>query len=660
MGRNLVASFVLRLQDRTSAGIGALQRRLQGLASMVRRIALIGGAAGALSFAGPIQSAAAFETRLRDVAITAGTAAGELPQAIAQMRGELEGLASQYRLTTTGLLGAAEVLTARGFGADEVREYTRNIAQLAGASGAAEVDLANLSVALNRMLGLTSGADQMRALAQTLRAGQLGGAEIRDMAQHLPGVLSGMQALGVTGHRAIQNAAALFQVTRDGFGSVSEAAGGIRQLIGQLFSEGTQKNARDLLGIDLPAVFADAQRQMRRGVDIDPMEAIFQRLRQGLVGRENLVFQLIPDENARNAFLAWNAQAGRYLDIRRELRATGAGVVDDGVAMRTAGLGADWRLLMETMTQLSNRLGDAVGANLLPVLQQFLGWVREMDIAFPGAIDSALGYGGAALGIAAALGAIGLVLGPIGAGLTALASPVGLVVGALVGGAIHITRHWERFRGFFQQMGGGLTDIARGFVENITGLLTGDFARGAEGTMQIWRGVQTFFSGLWGTVGTLFTDFSGWVDGWTGGAVTQAVERIRGAFSGLTGWFSGLWDGIRAPFDTFISGVLATVERVRAAFASIMPAQPAMAGAPPALGRIQDRQREAAANRVGGFYFAEPLARATAGAETGRLDGRVTVEVRPAPGAEVVGAESDNRQVLVTTPQNRGGTRGRP
>lgn len=650
MGRNLVARFILQLQDRTAAGLGALQRRIQGLAQMARRISLGGIVAGGLSFAGPIQSAAAFETRLRDVAITAGAIGAELPEAIARMRGELEGLASQYRLTSTGLLGAVEVLTARGLGADEVRSYTRFIAQLSSASGAAEGDLANLSVALNRIAGITSEAGQKQALAQAFRAGQLGGAELRDMAQHLPTVLAGMQSLGVTGPRAIQNASTLLQVTRDGFGSMSEAAGGVRQLIGQLFSEGTQRSARELLGQDLPAIFQGAQRAMARGVDIDPVEALFGALRRGLAGREQLIFQVIPDENARNAFLAWNGQVSRYLDLRRQLRGTEFNVVEDALAMRTVGLGADWRLFVESVTQLSNRLGDAVGANLLPVLQQFLGSVREMDKAFPGAINSAVGYGSAALGIVAALGALGLALGPIAAGFKALVSPVGLAVVALVAGAIHITRHWQRFRGFFQDMGGGLLDVLRGIGGFIGGVFTGDMQRAVNGLITLWQAPGRFFDGLWGTVRTLFTDFSGWVDGWTGGAVTEAVERIRGAFSGLTEWFSGLWAGIRGPFDTFTSGVLATVGRVRAAVASIMPAPLAMAGAPPALGQMQDRQREAMANLGRGFYPSSAPS----------LDGRVTIEVRAAAGAEVVRAESDTRQVLMTPWQDRGATRGRP
>lgn len=651
MGRDLVANFILRLQDRTGAGLVALQRRLQQIAGLARRFAVVGAVTAGLSFAGPIQSAAAFETRLRDVAIAAGVMSNEMPAAIARMRGELETLAAQNRLTSSGLLSAVEVLTARGLGADEVRAYTRTIAQLAGASGAAEADLANLSVALNRIAGITSEMGQRQALAQAFRAGQLGGVELRDMAQYLPTVLAGMSSLGVTGPRAIQNASSLLQVTRDSFGSVSEASAAVRQLIGQLFSEGTQRNARELLGRDLAAIFQRAQSALAAGRDVDPVEALFGALRRGLAGREQLIFQVIPDENARNAFIAWNAQVGRYLDLRRQLRGTEFNAVEDALSLRTVGLGAEWRLFTQRMTQLSNRLGDAVGANLLIInslLERFVGWIEQMDVAFPGAINTALGFGGAAIGIATALGAIGLVLGPLAVGFKALMSPVGLAVVALVAGAIHITRHWERFRQFFQQMGDGLTGIVRGFVENITGLLTGDFARGAEGTMQVWRGVQSFFEGLWGTVRTLFTDFSGWVDGWSGGAVTEAVGRVRDAFSGLTAWFEGLWNGIRAPFDTFISGVLSAIERIRAMLPSLTPA---MAAGPPALGRMQDRQREALANIGGGFYPPSGPG----------LDGRVTVEVRPAPGAEVVQAESDNRQVSVTTaPPNRGAMRQRP
>lgn len=55
MGRSLVATFVLRLQDQTIAGIRAPQQRLESLGKRARRVALIGGAAAGLTFKGPIE-----------------------------------------------------------------------------------------------------------------------------------------------------------------------------------------------------------------------------------------------------------------------------------------------------------------------------------------------------------------------------------------------------------------------------------------------------------------------------------------------------------------------------------------------------------------------------------------------------------------------------
>lgn len=76
VGRTFTASFLLRLNDGASAGLRALEGRLRRLASAGRTFGAIGLVGGGLSLAGPVQQAAALETRLRDVAVTAGRTGG--------------------------------------------------------------------------------------------------------------------------------------------------------------------------------------------------------------------------------------------------------------------------------------------------------------------------------------------------------------------------------------------------------------------------------------------------------------------------------------------------------------------------------------------------------------------------------------------------------
>lgn len=200
---------------------------------------------------------------------------------VASMGEELQRLALDRRLTMSGLVAGLDVLTARGLDPERIRQYMPVIAEVAAASGAAEEGLAGLGVAFNRLARIEEPTALRQAYASAFRLGQLGGVELKDMAQYLPGVLAQMRALSITGDRAIINAAASMQVLRDSFGSTSEAAAGLQALLGQLLSEDLVKKMAGL-GVNMRGVYADARRRQARGEDIDPVEALMQAVRRGV------------------------------------------------------------------------------------------------------------------------------------------------------------------------------------------------------------------------------------------------------------------------------------------------------------------------------------------------------------------------------------------
>jgi len=162
--------------------------------------------------------------------------------------------------------------------------------------------------------------------------------------------------------------------------------------------------------------------------------------------------------------------------------------------------------------------------------------------------------------------------------------------------------------------------------------LTWTNAFGAYKLWQNWEPIAGWFTGLWNDLRTGMQPQVDWLLDVVGALGSGAVAQFRAAWEPLKAWFTGLWEGIREPFDSFINSVLGTVERVRAAFASLLPAQPAIAGAAPALGGVQGRQADAAAARAAETRRIEELARAggSPGASA-RVDGTVTVEVAAAP-----------------------------
>lgn len=470
-GRDMRVSLVLRLQDRVSQGLTRLQSRLEGIGSVMRRISGIALLGGGLAFAPAIARAAELETNLRGIAVTAGRTGQAVAQEVNRMRDVLGRTALDYRTSTTSLVGVLDLLTTRGFRTLDMDGAVRMVARVGAASGAAQQDLAELLVVMDRVSGIRTPEAQLDAFARMFRAGQVGGFELREVARHMDGVLERMRDLGLTGTRAVENASAALAVLRDRFTTAPEAAGALNQLLGQLLSDGTRRRLREY-GVDLQAVYQDALRQAARGVDIDPVEALFQRLREITGNDRARLAELLPNENARRAFLAWSENAGRYVSLRRELRAAGTGPIDQAARDRAEGLGAEMRQLNETLAQLGNRLGQMAGT-IVPLLNQGFGrlleLVRAVDTAYPGLIDTVgSGIGGFLLA-AGAIGllarALGLVLSPLRWVVMALIGLFGLkvaafvaVVAAIAGAAYLIYKNWGRLVTFFS----GLWDSVKG------------------------------------------------------------------------------------------------------------------------------------------------------------------------------------------------------
>lgn len=610
-GRNLVARFILSLRDNVSPGLAAIRRRLDALRGVAGRIGAIGAVVAGISFMAPIQGAAALEGRLRDLAVTAGQTGDAVTRAVSANRTALNGLALEFRETTTGLLGAMEVLTARGLEPEAVRSYTRMIAEVRAASGAAENDLAQLAIAFERIAKVDGEAGQRAGMAAAFRAGQLGGAELKDMARYLPTILSSMGALGVTGQRAIINASSMLQVLRDGMGTMEEAAGGARQLLGQLLSENTVKVA-DELGENLRHIYTNALAQMRAGRDIDPIEALFQAMRRAVGGREERVFQLIPDENARNAFLAWSAQAGRYIEIRRELRQTGFDVVSTAAATRMQGLAADMREFTERTSQIGDALGNAFGVNLrwinplLQGLQEGLAW---LDDRAPGLSGNIMALVGAAAALTVGLGLLGAAGPAVVAGMALIGGPVTVAALVIVGAGMLIWEYWEE--------------------------------------------LEAFFNGLWQRLKTGFSDFSSWLSDLVNGEgqIAWLANAIRTAWEPLGTFFSTLLGGISRQFTALmdvIRPVLKAAQRLVGTGEGGAAFQPEAQAARSKRGGSAGR----AAAAAGGFYAPEA---ATPGQ---RVTGEIVV--RAAPGTEVESARGGNRDVPIIAAPERGPVRGLP
>lgn len=699
MARDLKARFILELQDRLSSGLGAIQARLGSLRAVAQRLAGVGLIGAALTFAGPIRAAAAYDDVLRQSVITQGLLGDAAEREVTRVGQLYEQLARRTGQSSLSIASGAADLVAANLPREVIEQMMPMIARAATATGTSIEDLSKLAISLNQNLRV--GPEQMtQAFAAMTQAGMDGRFELREMAAEFPRLTAMAEGLGLTGLRAVNSLGAMLQIARRGAASSSEAANNLGNFLGKITAPEIVRNFQKA-GTDLPALLRSAA---ERGYN--PIEVVIQRVREISGGDMFKVGELFGDQQVLNFLRPMLAGVGEYQRVLAGAAAANAELLDQGFATRWASLHISVARLTEGLTQLSRRVGAALAPQmkmLADTLDGLMSWMKGFEAANPGVISSVVGWGAAAFMAAAALGSVALVLPTIITGATLLLAPlrllmiplrlvmmalvgigapaalaaslVALAAGALVLAAIHIWRNWERFRGFFSDLWAGIRGIFGGFVAWVAAWFTGSQADRVAAVMQMWDGLKTFFGALWGIVRTLFVDFVAWLDEWTGGAVTEAVNSIIGLWNQIVTGVQQVWDDVGREFDNFITAigawidgaVVPWIERFKAPWEALKGFFSGLFGE---IGRIFNAiwaPIEAAITRLRGLLpegEAGPRADAEAptrgpgrrsfnpgaimAGQNARLNGEIIV--RAAPGTEVVRAAVDAPEVRVTAP----------
>jgi TP901 family phage tail tape measure protein len=493
MGRNMVAQFILRLRDLVSPGLRQVQQRLAGLRDAAARIGAIGAVIGAISFMGPIQQAAAFDQRLRDIAVTAGQSGAEVQRSIAEMARQFGDLALATGQRSSGVAEAAGVLIAAGMERGLIASLLPAIARVATATNASITDIATTAFTLSDTLRVAP--EQMEAaLAAMVVAGKEGRFELRAMAREFPALTAAAAGLGLTGRTAVDSLAAALQVARRGAGSESEAANNLANFLNKLTSPETVRKFAEA-GVDLERVLADAT---ARG--INPIEAVVQKIREISGGNMFRVGELFGDVQVLNFLRPFLQGVEEYIRIRDLAAGATPGIIDTDARTQLEGLNRQLEVFNEHLSQLGGRVGAAFSRVLVamtPALAEFNRWLGLLDERMPGLVEAVLAFGGAGVALTAALGAIAVAapavvaaLGLIKAAVVALTGPVGIAVAAVAGGALLIYRNWEDIADFFeglwtriQSIFSAAWDRIRPIVEAITGAAAALQGAGTNPTM---------------------------------------------------------------------------------------------------------------------------------------------------------------------------------
>lgn len=512
-GRTMDVSVLVRLVDRITGPLGAIQRKFAQFAAIGQRIGILGAAVAALSFMGPITSAAQFDQSLRDIVVTANYVGDAAEKRIAALSGTVSQLALQVGIASSSLVDAGGLLIAAGMDEALAERMLTPIARVSKAASALPNDVAKVAFALNNSLRIPVEQSEL-ALAKLVTAGKLGRFEFRDMAREIPELAAQFQKFGITGMEAVETIGASLQVAMFGTDNTQAAANNFKNFLSKLLSPETRKKFEDM-GVDIAGVMQNAAARginpieaaiekivTLTGLSSEKLNGIFQANKakgmtdaeataaaleqiKKIAGAEKLG-QLFGDMQVLDFLLPMLANIDAYKKFKEEIKNAGLDVIAQDYATQWAGISTQLAITGEIGTQAINRIGLAFAKNL-PWINELgiaaLAWVREVDAQYPGVIDQVLAIGGAFLAAVAGLAIMVPVLTVLSAAFGVLAgvigfvlSPIGLLVAALAGLAYLIYSDWDEFAPYFADMWNMVTAAFDAGVAMVKALFAGDWA----------------------------------------------------------------------------------------------------------------------------------------------------------------------------------------
>lgn len=566
---NMNASLTLRLQDRLSAGLGALKQRLDSIRGAAERIGALGAIGAGLAIGAPIAAAARFDDLLRGIAITAGLSGAAAENYIAKLRRQFQLLALETGQTSEAVANAAGLMIQRGLPAELIDKLLPVTARVATAASSDMKDIAGVVESVNTALGVLP--EQLdTAMAMLVVAAKEGKVELKDMAREFPALAAAAQNFGLRGLDGVRVLGSALQVAARASASPAEAANNMANLFQSLTRPETLKNFQKM-GVDFPKVMKDA---INKG--INPLEAAIGKIYQVTRGDPFKLGALIGDLQAGRALLPFLRDAAKeYLRIRGVVGEATPEAIATDFETRMRGPAQSLAVAGEIMTQLTERFGRELFGRIAVVvapLRMVRTLLDDIDQLAPDLVGRIVSFGAGMLALLSVLSAIVFVLPFFAAGWRVIAGLIRVVFGivpllvqgftalgavagtiaapiaavlavlALVGGiAYTIWANWSEFEGAFSAMWGGLRAVAQGFVGFLDGIFSGDMSRIIAGLWLMWEGFKAFFVALWDALSLVMDKWADGLSGWVERKVTAAIERIKQVWTDFKAWLTNLW-----------------------------------------------------------------------------------------------------------------------
>lgn len=451
--RNMNLDVIVRMRDLLSGPLRRLRSSLEGIASFSRKIGILGAAVAGISFLGPIDQAAAFQQKMLDIAGTMELTREAAFNFADQAKTEYEGLALAIGQYSDTVATGAGAMIASGVSKELIDQSIGDIGRAATAANAEFSDMTSVATSLLQTLRVP--ADQLDdSLGALVTAGKLGSFELKDMAKYFPTLTSQMAKFGVTGREAVNFLGAALQIARKGTSDPAEAANNLKNFLAKILAPATIKNFKDA-GVDIEAVMKDAALK-----GINPIEAVVQKISKltgmsgkdidglmkkakanGLEGADALGYvreqlekiygagklgEIFGDMQVMDFLIPMLGNLDEYKRIKEDVAKATGDVIDADFETQMLGLNRQMIIFKEIGVQAIREVGLAFGTWMPQINEHLMAgikWLRELDKETGGMVRQTLAFAGVALLLVAALGALGVVLPILGAGMSALAMP---------------------------------------------------------------------------------------------------------------------------------------------------------------------------------------------------------------------------------------------
>ncbi|GHD63872.1 phage tail tape measure protein [Jeongeupia chitinilytica] len=449
---------------REMGGVSQAQRGMLAGAKQLRGAAagVVGVAAGTAVVASPVLRVASYDMRLAQMSNTAFNdkevngrtlSTDEQLQRRRDGKSQLEGYVRAATVeggTRDDNLAALDKLIARGiFSPEQAGQLLPMISKAATAAGSSSEEMTG--VAMSAVQNAKIPVDQIpKALGMALRAGQLGGFELKDMASWLPKMLAMGGLSGLRGTDGLASVLSASQLAVTAAGSNDEAGNNVVNFLQKITSADTAQDFKKLsartmgtkqkgeAGIDLYGTLAKAReegtdpveaftRLVRKVAESDKEFSRLQRLasaakddkeKSAMYGSMAEILQArgvgktIQDRQAMLALLPMLFDPKAYKDMKASILLGGEQDVDVNQRFIKEQAGFKFQQTQNTWEQgqydALGKFGNAVG--------DIAGKLAEYGNAYPGLTASLTGATTAVTALAAAAGAAAIPMLLMGRG----------------------------------------------------------------------------------------------------------------------------------------------------------------------------------------------------------------------------------------------------